>query len=89
MNTIKSGDFTGFSNTSMNEALQNALEKAGDPPRFSVVETFGVHITEQEKQYQVVVKPKHSVSKKSHRPKAEGLIFKSSKSSRSLLPEES
>ena len=43
MNAIKSGDFTGFSNTSINEAFQNALEKAGDPPRFSVVETIGVH----------------------------------------------
>jgi flavin-binding protein dodecin len=56
MSTKKTSEFTGYSNASIHEAIQNAREKAGDPLRFSIVESFGVHIKEEEKEYQVLLR---------------------------------
>lgn len=56
MSTKKTLDFTGYSNASIHEAIQNARQKAGDPLRFSIVESLGVHIKEQKKEYQVLLR---------------------------------
>jgi flavin-binding protein dodecin len=56
MDTKKFGEFTGYSNASIHDAIKNALAKAGEPSRFSIVETFGMHIKEREKEYQVLLR---------------------------------
>ena len=55
MNVIKSGDFIGYSNEGISEAVQNALEKAGEPARFEVVEMVYSHEGDNQRQYQVTL----------------------------------
>jgi flavin-binding protein dodecin len=54
MKSIK--DFTGFSQLGINEALQNALQQAGNPRDFEVIETQGSQDNQTNRLYQVRLK---------------------------------
>lgn len=49
------GYFTGYSSSGIQEALENALEKAGEHLHFEVVETSCCHGEERDRQYQVTL----------------------------------
>lgn len=51
-----SENFTGFSEAGIDEAVQNALENAGNPTDFEVIETIGTHNNTDNRQYKVVLK---------------------------------
>ncbi|WP_133128578.1 dodecin domain-containing protein [Legionella nagasakiensis] len=55
MITKKIGDFTGYSDSGIYEAVQNALEKAGEHAHFEVVETCCSQGGENDRQYQVTL----------------------------------
>lgn len=55
MTTIKRGDFTGFSNLNFKEAVQNALQNAGEYTHFEIIETLGSKISESQSSYQVTL----------------------------------
>ena len=55
MTRIKAGDFTGYSTAGINEAIQDALAKAGDHTQIEVVETRGSLIKGDNPQYQVTL----------------------------------
>lgn len=55
MITKKIGDFTGHSTSGLDEAIQNALQKAGDHQHFKVVETSCSHAGEHARQYEVTL----------------------------------
>lgn len=55
MTIKKTGDFTGYSDSGIDEAIQDALEKAGDHARIEVVETRGSQTTDDTRQYQVTL----------------------------------
>ncbi len=55
MVATKTGDFTGHSDAGINEAVKNALEKAGAPVRFEVIETRYSHEGEGNCQYEVTL----------------------------------
>ena len=52
---IKTGDFTGHSDSGIDEAIQDALEKAGDYARIEVVETRGSQTKGNNRCYQVTL----------------------------------
>ncbi len=49
-------DFTGFSESGIDDAIQNALKKAGNPTHFEVVETLGSQDRQSDRRYQVTLK---------------------------------
>ncbi|HAT6978672.1 TPA: dodecin domain-containing protein [Legionella pneumophila] len=49
-------DFTGFSESGIDDAIQNALKKAGNPTHFEVVETLGSQGSQSDRQYQATLK---------------------------------
>lgn len=49
-------DYTGYSETGIEEAIANALKKAGEPARFEVVETLGAQDQAEQRHYQVTLK---------------------------------
>ncbi|WP_152571537.1 dodecin domain-containing protein [Legionella norrlandica] len=49
-------DFTGFSESGIDDAIQNALKKAGDPVHFEVIETLSSQGNQSDRQYQVTLK---------------------------------
>ncbi|AHE65750.1 dodecin domain-containing protein [Legionella oakridgensis] len=51
----KIGDFTGYSNSGIYDAIQNALEKAGEHVYFEVIETCCSQGGEHDRQYQVTL----------------------------------
>jgi len=55
MITKKIGDFTGTSTSGINEAIDNALEQAGDHNHFEVVETSSSLCSEKNRHYQVTL----------------------------------
>lgn len=55
MTTLKKGDYTGFSDSCIEEALDNALQQAGEPNHFQIIETLGSFIIENKSQYQVTI----------------------------------
>ncbi len=55
MTRIKSGDYTGYSTTGINEAIQDALTKAGDYVRIEIIETRGTQVNGDNRQYQVTL----------------------------------
>lgn len=55
MTRIKTGDFTGYSELGIDEAIQDALEKAGDYVRVEVVETRGSQAKGNNRQYHVTL----------------------------------
>ncbi|WED42719.1 dodecin domain-containing protein [Legionella cardiaca] len=52
---IKTGEYTGSSDSGITEAIQNALAKAGEHTRIEVVETRSSHIGENTRYYQVLI----------------------------------
>lgn len=55
MKTKKPGDFIGYSNSGIHDAVQNALEEAGDPTRFKIIETSCRHDEDDERHYHAMV----------------------------------
>lgn len=49
-------DFVGLSEYGIDDAVQNALEKAGNPLNYEVVETLGFLNNNTKRQYQVTLK---------------------------------
>ncbi|HAT9718996.1 TPA: hypothetical protein JBD64_14470 [Legionella pneumophila subsp. pneumophila] len=49
-------DFTGFSESGIDDAIQNALKKAGNPTHFEVVETLGSQDRQSDRRYQATLK---------------------------------
>jgi dodecin len=55
MITKKLGDYTGTSTSGINEAIEDALTKAGDHSHFEVVETSSSQCNIKGKEYQVTL----------------------------------
>lgn len=55
----KIGYFTGYSTSNLHEAVQNALEKAGEHKRFEVVESCSIKAPENERQFEVTLSTFH------------------------------
>lgn len=55
MMTKKIGYFTGQSNLDIHEAIEMALEQAGEHAHFEVVETSCSQAGQEDRQYQVTV----------------------------------
>ena len=55
MMITKTRDYTGYSDESIDKAIQNALQKAGDHTRFEVIETRGSQIGEDKRHYQITL----------------------------------
>lgn len=55
MITKKQGDYTGTSSDGIHEAIENALEKAGEHARFEVVETTSLQGQENNRHYEVTL----------------------------------
>ena len=51
----KTGDYIGYSESGIDDAIANALSKAGDCKRVEVIETRGSQIGEDQRQYQVTL----------------------------------
>lgn len=49
-------DFTGFSDFAISDAIENALNKAGNPAHFEVIEILGSQGIKTDRQYQVTLK---------------------------------
>ncbi|QRN02535.1 hypothetical protein GH742_00830 [Legionella sp. MW5194] len=54
MTTVKPNDFTGYSESGLDDALAQALQKAGEYQRVEVIETRSSHTTD-DKTYQVTI----------------------------------
>ncbi|KTC87004.1 dodecin domain-containing protein [Legionella brunensis] len=52
---IKTGEYTGSSNTGISEAIQNALAKASEHARIEIIETRSSQIGEDKRYYQVLL----------------------------------
>ncbi|BCA93883.1 hypothetical protein TUM19329_02440 [Legionella antarctica] len=48
--------FTGFSESGIDDAIQNALDKAGNPIQFEVIETQWSRDNESNRQYHATLK---------------------------------
>lgn len=48
--------FTGFSESGIDDAIQNALDNAGNPIHFEVIETLGSRDNKAYRQYQATLK---------------------------------
>ena len=55
MAEIKTADFTGYSELGIEEAIQNALDKAGNYERVEIVETRGSQANGDNRQYHVTL----------------------------------
>lgn len=55
MSQSKAGDLTGYSNSGIDDAIQNALEKVKDRLRIEVVETRGSQERGGNRQYEVTL----------------------------------
>jgi flavin-binding protein dodecin len=55
MNKTTTRDFTGYSEFGIEEAIQDALEKAGDYVRVEIIETRGSQANGDNRQYQVTL----------------------------------
>ncbi|WP_028389431.1 dodecin domain-containing protein [Legionella fairfieldensis] len=55
MITIKKGDYTGYSDSGIDEAVQNALQKAGKHTHFEIIETRSSQIEKNTRHYQATV----------------------------------
>ena len=52
---IKTGEYTGSSSSGINEAIQDALQKAGGQSCTEVIETRSSQIGEEKPHYQVII----------------------------------
>ncbi|MBA2657412.1 MAG: hypothetical protein H0U70_10615 [Tatlockia sp.] len=48
-------DYVGFSNSCIGDALKNALQQAGNPTYFEIIETRGSLIQNNNPQYQIMI----------------------------------
>ena len=55
MTIKKTRDYTGYSDESIDEAVQNALQKAGEHSRFEVIETRGSQLNDNKRHYQIML----------------------------------
>ncbi|CDZ76020.1 hypothetical protein BN59_00284 [Legionella massiliensis] len=55
MTGITKGDYTGYSDHSINGALENALEQAGEYSHFEIIETRGSSNHESKPLYQILI----------------------------------
>ena len=55
MPTIKEKDYTGFSHSSIEDAVTDALEKAGKPERVEVIETRSSKQSQKKSEYHVTL----------------------------------
>lgn len=55
MKTKDKGEYTGYSDSGIDEAIQNALRKAGEHTHFEIIETRGSQIGENKRHYQVTI----------------------------------
>ncbi|MBA3537508.1 MAG: dodecin domain-containing protein [Tatlockia sp.] len=55
MTTLKKGEYTGFSDSCIEDALNNALQKAGEHTHFEIIETRGSLINENKPNYQITI----------------------------------
>lgn len=55
MTPVKPTDFTGYSDSGLDDALTQALQQAGDYHRVEVVETRSSHTSDRHKSYQVTI----------------------------------
>lgn len=59
MTRITEKDFTGYSHASIDEAIHNAVEKAGQHLRFEVIETRSQHDNAGRPHYQATITTFH------------------------------
>ena len=52
----KTGHYTGYSDSDISEAIQHAVQKAGEHTHFEIIETSGSQIAGNERHYQVTIK---------------------------------
>lgn len=55
MTLIKKGDYTGYSQVGIDDALQNALEKVGEHSHFEIVETLRSFNDENKSLFQITI----------------------------------
>ncbi len=55
MDKLKSAEFTGYSDLCIEEAIQNALNKAEQYVRFEIIETSGSLANRNNRQYHVTL----------------------------------
>jgi flavin-binding protein dodecin len=53
--------FTGFSECGIDDAIKNALDNAGNPVEFEVIEAKGSRDNTSNRQYQVTLKTENQV----------------------------
>lgn len=56
MSSLKTSDYTGYSHASIDEAVSDALEKAGHHQHVEVIETRSSKLSQDERHYQVTIK---------------------------------
>lgn len=52
---VKKGDYIGYSDSGIDEAIENALRQAGEHAYFEVIETRGSQIGESKRHYQATI----------------------------------
>lgn len=55
MNTKKIGDFIGYSNSDIHEAIKDALNKAGEHSHFEIIESQCSQANEDNRMYKVTL----------------------------------
>ena len=55
MTLLKPNDFTGYSDSGIDKAIQDALQKAGDYVRIEIVETRGSYARGDNREYHATV----------------------------------
>lgn len=55
MAIVKKGDYIGYSDSGIDEAIENALQQAGEHAYFEVIETRGSQIGDSKRQYQATI----------------------------------
>lgn len=55
MTTLLTKDYTGYSNSGLDDAIGNALQEAGDYQHVEVIETRSSYRPEGSRQYQVTL----------------------------------
>ncbi|HHF7344393.1 TPA: dodecin domain-containing protein [Legionella feeleii] len=54
--STKIGDYTGYSDSGLTDAIENALQKAVEQhSHFEIIETRGIHAGEDKRHYQVTL----------------------------------
>ncbi|WP_028372319.1 hypothetical protein [Legionella lansingensis] len=51
----KTGEYTGSSDLGLSDAIQDALQKAGEHTRIEIIETISSWINDDKRYYQVII----------------------------------